>query len=292
MATKTKLLKKIELPLDFKLIFLIQGMILVGVHDLYAGRQDMVYGIGWSVVIYILGQYLARIRYRTYKLGIFIPFIAGSIYYLYLGLREVQRTKDMGLWKSGYYVNSAGAIISNFEIIFFLAPIIIIACSLILWFLHYKKLNKWLVALVAIIMAGFFLYLLRGNLRDGRLSAIKEALRLGWKNPWGGFTVTSLGINTSHCLWLDYFRDYGVMVFTMLVIFEVMTIIDVIRLIFIKKDLSLAGIILAVASIFYSCFYALEGDPMTYIYMWYTGLFVKGMLRRLLDERLEAEHIA
>ncbi len=292
MATKTKLLKKIELPLDFKLIFLIQGMILVGVHDLYAGRQDMVYVIGWPVVIYILGQYLARIRYRTYQLGIFIPFIAGSIYYLCLGLREVQRTKDMGLWKSGYYVNSAGVIISNFEIIFFLAPIIIIACSMILWFLHYKKLNKWLVALVAILMAGFFLYLLRGNLRDGRLSAIKEALRLGWKNPWGGFTVTSLGINTSHCLWLDYFRDYGVMVFTMLVIFEVMTIIDVIRLIFIKKDSSLAGIILAVASIFYSCFYALEGDPMTYIYMWYTGLFVKGMLRRLLDERLEAEHIA
>lgn len=288
MSTKTRFLNIIEVPLDWKLMFLIQAMVLMGVHDLYAGRQDMVYTIGWPVVIYIVGGYVARLKYRNYSIGIFIPLVIFSFYYLICGIREVSRTKDMGLWKSGYYVNSAGAVISNYEIMFFLAPVIIIAYSLLIYFLHDKKINRWLTSLVAVALLLIFLYMVRGNFRDGRLSAIKEALILGWKNPWGGFTVTSLGINTSHCLWLDYFRDYGIMVFTLLIIFELMTIVDAFRLIFIKKDRSLAAIVLATLSIFYSVFYALEGDPLSYIYMWYTGLAVKGMVRRLLNEGIVA----
>lgn len=278
-------------PMDFKLLFLIQAIVAIGTHDLYTGRQDMVFTVGLPAVFYILGVYLSRIFYKEKPIGAYFTIAVMAVITSIKGVMELWSTYHSEYWRSGYYLQAfTGNIVEQNEVTFDFILLIAIVLAVLIAIKPSKAKTIIILALASLVG----LYLFRHQLRDGRLHAIIEALGLTWVNPWGGFTVTSLGINTSHCMWLDYSRDYGIFVFTMLIIFEIMTVVEAMRF---RKYLSenrLLAYTLLISFVLLTIFYALEGSPLTHKYIWYEGLVISGMMRGIRDvsEKNDAEVVS
>lgn len=284
--------KKIALPLDWKLMFLIQAMIAAGVHDLYTGRADLVPICGLPVVCYIVGLYIGRIRVRGQNIGILAAGLLLTFASSIKGLVELQKTNQTEFKGTGLYLDiSTGNMVDKSLMIFDFALLACLIASLLLWALGKMKPagKPWLTWLEIALLALIVAFIFRHDIRDGRLAAIKEAIKLIWDNPWGGFTVTALGINTSHDMYLDYARDYGCVVFYTLVIFQLLQILDWIRLVFVYKLKSLESFFLGLSLAFLTCFYLLESTAMQYRYMWYAGLILAGMTRTFIEKNKEEQ---
>lgn len=279
-STKTWDFGSAKFPLDIKFMFLIQGLVAAGVHDLYTGRQEMVFTIGLPAIFYILGVYLSRISYKEKPVGAYLTIALMAAITAIKGIIELFATYHSEYWRSGYYLQAfTGNIVEQNEITFDF----ILLISIILAVLIAIKPSKAKTIIILAVASLLGLYLFRHQLRDGRLHAIIEALGLTWTNPWGGFTVTALGINTSHCMWLDYARDYGIIVFAMFVIFEIMTIVEAARFMKYLPQNRLLYYTILISFALLTIFYALEGTPISFKYIWYEGLVISGMMRGIRE---------
>lgn len=265
-------------PLDLKLMFLIQGLLAMGVHDLYSGRQDMVFSIGIPAVFYILGVYLSRIYHNEKPFGAYITIALMTAITAVKGLVELFFTYKSEYWASGYYLQLfTGELVEQNEITFDF----IMLMAIILAILIVVKPSKIKTIAILSIAAIVGLFLFRHQLMDGRLNAIIEAIGLTLAYKSGGFTVTALGINTSHCMWLDYARDYGIIILSMLGLFELLTLIEAIRF---AKNTSRNRFLtytLVISYALLTIFYLLESSPISHKYIWYEGLVISGMMTGL-----------
>lgn len=97
--------------------------------------------------------------------------------------------------------------------------------------LYYFKINKMFASAIVLVITGILSY---PFITDGRMFFIKEAFRLQIRMRWWLQWITSkenyYGLITSHSMWLDFARDYGMVVLGLLLVFEVWSIYCFIRM--------------------------------------------------------------
>ncbi|WP_044935197.1 hypothetical protein [Pseudobutyrivibrio sp. LB2011] len=128
--------------------------------------------------------------------------------------------------------------------------------------------------------------------RDGgifgnvRYRSIVEGLILSVQQPLGGWSTPSLDI--AHNVFLLFSRDYDTVIFLLLVGYEIVTLVYLIRLLMVKMKVLDYVIVSLLVSI--NIYYTIETCPWRYRKYWFFILFVGGILRkRVENNRAENE---
>ena len=144
--------------------------------------------------------------------------------------------------------------------------------------LYLLKLSKPISAIATIAVTGIGAY---PAITDGRMLFIKEALKLqlGMKSglQWIASKENYLEIRTSHSMWLDYARDYGMVVFGLLIVFELWSIFCFVRMLRNGRK-SFIDYVLIVAFVLFNFFFMFEASAITSKYLLAMGLLVYGMI--------------
>ncbi len=162
------------------------------------------------------------------------------------------------------------------------------------------KIFSIFVGIVAVVVAGleiaqriyithhdmskpsFFLFRDGGLLHNVRFRVAKQGIKLLFENPEGGFiTTVDKDITTTHNMWLEYGREFGLLVFLLLVVYLVISLVNNIRLIKNKKDSDIGLLILSVFIVL-NAFYMLEpvasiSDSSQFVIMLF---IINGMARQ------------
>ena len=249
---------------------LFMALIACAYIDWYNDRLDMMWGFLIPVVAYLVGGIICTGKYRLHCLlvgagcsglyAICMYFISSKSQYFQFDL-YTEPFSDVVVEKSVY------------------VAMWILPLAVVIGLIFYKlQLNKVIAAIVITVVAlvGAYPYI-----SDGRLVFIKEAFRLqmGMKSglQWIASKDNHMLIRTSHSMWLDYARDYGMVVFGILIAFEIWTIICFVRML-LKNDKSLFDYILMVAFILYNYQYMFEASAITSKYILAMGLCIYGCL--------------
>lgn len=145
---------------------------------------------------------------------------------------------------------------------------------------------------ITIVSVGFCCgVILLPQIRDGRLFNIKEALRLqlGMKSglQWIASKENYYDLKTSHSMWLDFARDYGMVVFGLLIVFELWScycLVKVIR----KKNRNLIDYVVIVAFVLFNYQFAFEATAVSSKYIFILGMFVFGIVAGRAGERSDS----
>ncbi len=193
---------------------------------------------------------------------------------------------------NGYYIDpfSKATTIRSAYIALWIIPV-----SVMIGVLLYKfKINKLIVAIIVTIVSGIAF---ATQIMDGRIGTIKESFNLLYSvtmklsteveqeigmplslgTPWVYSSENYLGITSSHNMWLDFARDYTVIVFGLLVAFEIWTIIAFIKMI-VNKNKRLTDYILIIAFIFFNFHFMFEATGFSNRYIFAFGMLVYGMV--------------
>lgn len=122
-----------------------------------------------------------------------------------------------------------------------------------------------------------------GIIHNVRFEANDEILRMLPYNPLGGYAGTVQENGGSHNLWLEYAREWGLMPFFMLVIFSGLTAIDALRLAFSSKVNLLVKYTLFSSVVCINLYYFMEPNAHAHRNFWLFGLFISGMIRRVVE---------
>ncbi len=107
----------------------------------------------------------------------------------------------------------------------------------------------------------FFLFRDGGLLHNIRFRVAKQGLKLLIENPQGGFiTTVHKDITSTHNMWLEYGREFGLLVFILLVVYLVISLVNIIRVIKNKRESDI-GLLLLGMFIALNAFYMLEPIP-------------------------------
>lgn len=185
-------------------------------------------------------------------------------------------------YKSGYYIEPfTGNVVEKSVII----ALLFIPIAIIFGFVLYKlKLNKKICAVLIIIITCIICW---NQIHDGRISVIKEALRLqlGMDQglPWINSKDNIYGIISSHSMWLEYARDYGILTLGLLVVFEIWGLYCFIRIV-LNKNKDFSVYVVMIAFILFNYNFAFEASAYTQRYIFALGMFIYGALFRLTAE--------
>lgn len=98
-----------------------------------------------------------------------------------------------------------------------------------------------------------------------------------WWLQWIASKENYYGLITSHSMWLDFARDYGMVVLGLLLVFEVWSIYCFIRMLRNGRK-SLVDYVLIVAFVLFNFQFMFEASAINSKYIFAMGLFVYGMI--------------
>lgn len=108
--------------------------------------------------------------------------------------------------------------------------------------------------------------------------AFKEGVHLIITKHWGNFGLDLTHNSSTSNMWLDYGRDYGILVFATLFIFMILTVKDVVKLVLNRNvDIFLKSWLLVIF-IGINVYYFIDATAYVYPCIWYLGLIVCGVL--------------
>ncbi len=124
-----------------------------------------------------------------------------------------------------------------------------------------------------------------GVLHNVRLACITEGVQKAFAYPLGGFSVDALGkygYGSSHNMWLEYARQYGLVPLICLFTFTVITLVYAIQLLF-KKSARFRWIkrLLVPAVICLNMYHSMEPNAHANRNLWLFCLVVSGMVSRV-----------
>ncbi|WP_155951045.1 hypothetical protein [Pseudobutyrivibrio sp. MD2005] len=220
------------------------GYLLGGVLNRKKYQFAILIIVGILSTLIVINMYRLSINSEFYKFGLYTEILTGN---------TVDKSVFEALW---------------------IIPISIIVGIL----LYTTRMSKIIVALLSTTCIGI---LFASRIQDGRLVFIKEALRmqLGMKTglQWIASKENYLGIRTSHCMWLDFARDYGMVVFGLLFAFELWSLYCFCKMVC-HKDKYVTEYILIIAFILYNYQFMFESSAITSKYIFSLGLMIYGMI--------------
>lgn len=254
--------------------------------DWWNDRLNIFYVMIIPVSAFLLGAMIKNSNWKNISLAV------ASVCSIFIAIYMYFLSRSSGLLAQGYYINpftKGNTLQSSFVALW------IIPASVLIGFVFYKvKLNKIIAAIGTVFAATL---LLRSQIIDGRLAIIKEAFRLlycvtckqttdiekeiGFSlelgTPWVYSKENYLGLMSSHNMWLDFARDYGVIVFGLLLGVEAICIIAFVKML-LNDDRHLYNYILIVAFILFNYHFAIEATGFSDRYIFVFGMFIYGML--------------
>ncbi|SDH62197.1 hypothetical protein SAMN05421493_102142 [Pseudobutyrivibrio sp. 49] len=171
----------------------------------------------------------------------------------------------------------------------------IIPIALVAGFVLYKiRFNKALTAIIPTIVTGA---VFASFIKNNRIPYIKEALRLiyytqfrlyrAWEKEnkipmqfgisWRWAHENKSGVLTSFNTWLDFDRDYGLIVFGLLLAFEIWAFVCFIKMIK-NKGKQLSDYVLIVAFVLFNYHFMFEAAAYNSKYIFILGMFIYGMI--------------
>ncbi len=179
------------------------------------------------------------------------------------------------------YINKASY---YFNFIFVIAVIIALLITAIKRVINNnKKVGIVLAAFgfISAIIVGVKIFV--SYISSYHFNALKEGINLLITKHWGNFGYFLTYNNSTSNMWLDYGRDYGIMVFATLFIFFILTIKDAIKLVLNKNvDIFIKSWII-VLFIAINVYYFVDATAYVYPCIWYVGLIVCGMLSEVAN---------
>jgi hypothetical protein len=121
-----------------------------------------------------------------------------------------------------------------------------------------------------------------GILRNVRFRSIAEGLVLTIQQPLGGWNTPSLGI--AHNVFLLFAKEYDIIIFALLIAFEVLSIIKGLVLIS-KQNTSYVEYYLFAMLMGFLLYFNIETCPWRYRYYWVCLFVVSGMISQKLSNK-------
>jgi len=195
----------------------------------------------------------------------------------------------------GYYVlpYSDEVMVDKYELWFGFIPVVSIVLACLAWsidcltrkcFATKEGLlkRKWIIYLAIYLVA--FISFLVWYVRDIRFQALKEAINLMITEHWGNFHFTVMPIDTSSNMWIDYYRESGILVGAFLIMFFVMIIKDAIQLV-INANVTIQTKTLLISMFtLFNIFYFIQSTAFDHQFFWFFGLMVSGMISTVKDK--------
>ncbi len=297
VADKQKSEKRAFITVGIMTLFMfLQGVIQYLNHN--DGLEAVDSWDGWND--FFTGEHMAR--------TVFVFCFCAMASWLFLGIIYLKNKKPLA------------AIIIVFNIVaaaldFFFAKgriclliqVLVTGIMLVIYIIKEKKYKnkKIRVALISVISVGIIVAIIAAVLvalniaglrdvyansflaRDGgifgnvRYRSIKEGLILSFQQPIGGWQTTTLDI--PHDVFLLFSRDYGVVIFLLMMGYELMTFINAIKLLLTKcskVDYVIVALLLSI-----NIYYIIETCPWRYREYWFFILFVGGIVKGRLESK-------
>ncbi len=238
--------------------------------DWWNDRMELLLAVIIPTIVYVFGGLIfnKKNRIRIIVLSAMLSGIA-AVYMYVISIKS--EYFSLGLYTELFTNNSVDKSV-------YLALWILPISLLIGTVLYLTKLNKTVASLITLIGTSIITY---PYISDGRLVYIKEAIRLqlGMESglQWIASKENYLGILTSHSMWLDYARDYGMIVFGLLMVFELWSIYCFLRMIRNGRK-NLVDYVLIVSFILFNFQFMFEASAITSKYIFAIGLFIYGMV--------------
>ncbi|SCZ81180.1 hypothetical protein SAMN02910350_02678 [Pseudobutyrivibrio xylanivorans] len=273
-----------RLRFDINLLFLMETFFVKAMLDQHTGREAIVpTTIAMPMLMYLFGKVLVAEKPIKKSVIVMGCITAGTTV---LGLLDWHLTKKSPIYPMGYYsVAFTGDTFYTNNLAFYFNFVFAIGfvVAAIVWAV-YKVTDKkesivkyrGLILLVICIL-GMFGFLIK-YVRTERFLAFKEGVHLIITKHWGNFGLDLTYNNSTSNMWLDYGRDYGILVFVTLFIFFILTIKDVIKLVLNKKVDIFTKTLLVSIFTFVNIYYFVDSFAYQFAYLWYIGLVVCGVI--------------
>ncbi|MDC7278798.1 hypothetical protein NXH64_04690 [Butyrivibrio fibrisolvens] len=273
-----------RLRFDINLLFLMETFFVKAMLDQHTGREAIVpTTIAMPMLMYLFGKVLVAEKPIKKSVIVMGCITAGTTV---LGLLDWHLTKRSPIYPMGYYsVAFTGDTFYTNRITFYFNFIFIGAFAIAgVFFLIYKMTsgNEKISNARPYIGTGLLVILLLGLLykyvKTERFLAFKEGVHLIITKHWGNFGLDLTYNNSTSNMWLDYGRDYGILVFVTLFIFFILTIKDAIMLAANKHVGIFCKALLLSAFVGVNLYYFVEAFAYQFAYLWYIGLVVCGVI--------------
>ena len=284
-------LKQIRFDLTF--CFLMETFFVKAVLDQQTGKADIVpTTMAVPMLVYLFGKLFASLSDKhgarnnksreTFALmGLGMLSIGTTIH----GLLNYRASKNLELIKMDYYTEFKDISIVvekltyQFNYSFLLAFFIALVVALIFYFA--KKNSKInILAKIAVFAAAVVVIIkfIAYYTKTTRYLALLEGIHLITTKHWGNFGLDLTYKNSTSNMWLDYGRDYGILVFGTLFIFFIFTIKDLILLLFNKSVSVFMKTLLVCAFVLTNVYYFIDSRAYLYPCYWYVGLIICGII--------------
>ncbi len=249
--------------------FLSMSLLTNSFMDWWNDRMDLLMGAIVPSVALVLGGLLYKEFSRVVLLGV------SAAGFTIFGTYMFAISRGNAVYRWGYCIEPFTG--SMVEKSVFLAIWIVPVAVLFGLLAYHFKIKKWLLAIISVVVTGVIWV---PRIIDGRLALMIEATRLQINMPSGLQWIASKenysGLVTSHCMWLDFARDYGLITLGLLMAFEVWSIVCIVKMI-LKRDRVMSDYILIVAYVLFNYYFLFEATAITSKYLFAAGLMVYGL---------------
>ena len=170
-----------------------------------------------------------------------------------------------------------------FVLAFIIAGIVFVICK----YNSNQFIRKHIRILFTIILVFFIIVLVRKYAGTEYFLAFKQGVALILEKPWGNFGLDLSFNNSTSNMWLEYGRDYGVLVFGTLFIFLSLTVSDLIRLVLNKNISIFTKTLFVVVFCGINIYYFIDAFSYTNPQYWYIGLIICGIINELANKSLQ-----
>ncbi len=245
-------------------------LITTGYMDWWHGRYIIFVPIIIPTIAYIVGMIAVRRKHQiTLLILAGIVSLLAAVYTYFISIHGEY-------YSAGFYIEPITGLVVEKSVF---NSLLILPISIVVGYIMYRfKLNK---TLFAVLITGISFIILLPVIKDGRIGQMKEALRLQLNMVSGAQWIQSrenyTGLITSHSMWLDFARDYGVLILILLLVFEIWSFYCFVKIVTNNKK-DIVEYILIVAFILFNFHFMLESTAITSKYIFAMGLFVYGMI--------------
>ena len=293
-----------RLRFDINFCFLMETFFVKAMLDQHTGRAWMVpTTMAMPMLTYLFGKLLVAEKAdvknadETGKVQFTKTYIAMgalSLGTLVLGLINWRLTSKSPVRIFGYYsVAFMGDTFYTNNLTYYFNFIFagsFVVAALVWLFYKLTDKHEGFVKARPFILAGLFVIGLVGfvikYVRTERFLAFKEGVYLIVTKHWGNFGLDLTYNNSTSNMWLDYGRDYGILVFVTLFIFFILTLKDAIKLALNKHVNIFCKALLLAAYIGLNIYYFVEAFAYQFAYLWYLGLIVCGIISEVSHNEL------
>ncbi len=278
-----------RLRFDINMCFLMETFFVKAVLDQQIGKADIVPStIAMPVLLYLFGKLLFVNTNFISKGKNLIALIALAIGAAIHGFLTYSISKRSGLLGMGLYVEYAdkNIVITSLTYYFYFMFIVAFVVAAVVYEISRitgkTEKTKAISRIVGIfVLATTAIVAIIKYIQTESFLALKEGIALITTKYWGNFGLDLTYNNSTSNMWLDYGRDYGILVFVTLFIFFLLTIKDVIILAVNKNVNVFIKTVLLVMFALTNIYYFIDSAAYVFPCYWYVGLIICGAVNEV-----------